>query len=144
MAAKVRALQTKHRNAVRRADLVVREATPLGQRDLILEAHATQGFRFLHFYERRARRLLLALFFAIALTALGAVFTLTPEDLAAMCASTLSALFFVANVYFLFDIDYFSPAAETLPMLHTWHHLALGCGVASQLARPAGTGRDVT
>jgi peptidoglycan/LPS O-acetylase OafA/YrhL len=72
------------------------------------------------FYERRARRLLPALFFTILITLLASLILLSPEDLAEASVSVLSALLFVSNMFFHWKIDYFSQDAELMPFLHTW------------------------
>ncbi len=87
---------------------------------IIMESVSQGSFRVLAFYERRARRLLPALFFAIALTLVGGLFTLTAEDYAEMLQSAVATIFFASNIFFLQRIDYFSQAAEFMPLLHTW------------------------
>jgi peptidoglycan/LPS O-acetylase OafA/YrhL len=72
------------------------------------------------FYERRARRLLPALFFTVILTLLASLILLSPEDLAEASLSVLSALLFLSNMFFHWKIDYFSQDAELMPFLHTW------------------------
>jgi peptidoglycan/LPS O-acetylase OafA/YrhL len=87
---------------------------------IIMESMSQRSFSALAFYERRARRLLPALFFAIALTMLGGLFTLTPEDYSEMLRSAAATSFFASNVFFFMRIDYFAQAAEYMPLLHTW------------------------
>lgn len=77
-------------------------------------------FSFARFYERRARRLLPALFVMIAAGFVAAWFVSSPYDLDQYGLSATAALFFVANFHFKDAIDYFNPDAEYHPLLHTW------------------------
>lgn len=77
-------------------------------------------FSFANFYERRARRILPALFIVIAVCIPFAWALLPPDKLMDFARSALSTLFFVSNHYFYDQAGYFGAAAETLPLLHTW------------------------
>lgn len=77
-------------------------------------------FSFARFYERRARRLLPALFVVIAAGFVAAWFVSSPYDLDQYGLSATAALFFVANFHFKDAITYFNPDAEYYPLLHTW------------------------
>lgn len=77
-------------------------------------------FTIASFYERRARRILPALFFVLAACLLGAYFILLPDQLIGFSESLLSVMFFVSNIYFRNETDYFAPSAEEQPLLHTW------------------------
>ena len=74
------------------------------------------------FYERRARRLLPALFIVIAATLLLGVALLPfPNARAQLGQSAIAAILFVANRYFRLQAgDYFGPIAEQMPLVHTW------------------------
>lgn len=86
---------------------------------LIREIDAGE-FSLLRFYERRARRILPALF-AVTLAVLATSSWLyLPSDFAEVPRSALAALGFVANIYFFTQAGYFQGSAETMPMLHTW------------------------
>jgi peptidoglycan/LPS O-acetylase OafA/YrhL len=87
---------------------------------VVLESVQQNTFSLLGFYERRARRLLPALYFSLTLTFLAGAVTLTPEDFSLMFRSAKYVLFFASNIFFLNEIDYFSQAAEFMPLLHTW------------------------
>lgn len=81
---------------------------------------AEDGFSLISFYERRARRILPALTAVIlACFALG-WFTLLPEEMKDLGASAFAAALFASNIYFTLNLDYFTPAAEFSPLLHTW------------------------
>ncbi len=77
-------------------------------------------FSIVHFYERRARRILPALFTVALLSAAAAWFLLAPAALESFGKSFGATTLFFSNVYFYVAIDYFSTAAEYRPLLHTW------------------------
>ncbi|QYJ06957.1 acyltransferase family protein [Qipengyuania flava] len=72
------------------------------------------------FYERRARRILPALFVMVAAVLVAASFFYLPGDFEDVPKSALAALFFLGNVWFFSQTGYFQGAAETMPLLHTW------------------------
>lgn len=80
----------------------------------------SQRFSILGFYERRARRILPALFFALAGTVLAACLLMLPNDVAEVGESVLATLAFIANFYFWQSSGYFAGAADTQPLLHMW------------------------
>jgi len=78
-------------------------------------------FSLLHFYERRARRILPALFFITALCIPFAWLLLLPSDLTSFARSVVAVSTFSSN--FLFwsqELSYFGTAGELKPLLHTW------------------------
>lgn len=78
-------------------------------------------FSVAKFYERRARRILPALFAVIFSCLFAGWFLLVPDDYEQMAQSILSALFFFSNIWFWQNSgDYFQGATDYLPMLHTW------------------------
>ena len=77
-------------------------------------------FTLANFYERRARRILPALFVVIAATLPWAYRLLPPKDLQEFSSSVLAVLGFVSNIFFWRKSDYFDTAAELKPLLHTW------------------------
>lgn len=74
----------------------------------------------LRFYERRARRILPALFVVIAATLPFAWFWLTPSTFADYGASIIATVFFASNILFWRSQGYFANDAELTPLLHTW------------------------
>ena len=76
-------------------------------------------FSLLSFYERRARRILPALTFVVLCCFPTAWFLLMPEELIYFSQSAISVSTFSSNFLFM-KRDYFSTAAELLPLLHTW------------------------
>ncbi len=77
-------------------------------------------FSILGFYERRARRILPALFAMMVIVTLAATALFIPEDLDAFGKSLAAAALFVSNVWFFSELGYFTEAAELKPLLHTW------------------------
>jgi peptidoglycan/LPS O-acetylase OafA/YrhL len=76
-------------------------------------------FRYLDFYERRARRILPALFFIILISIPLAYNILLPQHLLDFAKSILSAVYFFSNFHFIAS-DYYDVEAILKPLLHTW------------------------
>lgn len=73
------------------------------------------------FYERRARRILPALFIVLLSCFTIGWLVLLPKEFADLSKSTLSVIFFASNLYFLWSAgDYFADSATLNPLLHTW------------------------
>lgn len=72
------------------------------------------------FYERRARRILPALFFVITACLPFAFAWMLPGELERFGESLVAVATFSANLFFWSTQEYFGPAAELQPMLHTW------------------------
>tara|TARA_R110002049_G_scaffold185127_1_gene353349 strand:+ start:1044 stop:3038 length:1995 start_codon:yes stop_codon:yes gene_type:complete len=87
---------------------------------IITREIADDRFSLLAFYERRARRILPPLMAVIIATFAVSWFILLPNEMKTLGESALSVSLFLSNVYFLFKLDYFGPAAEFAPLLHTW------------------------
>ncbi|WP_137166880.1 acyltransferase family protein [Salinimonas lutimaris] len=88
---------------------------------IITREIAKGTFSIINFYERRARRILPALFLVIAVTTL--LLPLagdSPRIFADYGASLLSVATFVSNFYFWQTSGYFGSTSELTPMLHTW------------------------
>lgn len=77
-------------------------------------------FSIAHFYERRARRILPALFFVLTCTSMAGYVFMPPFEFKEFSQSLVSVVAFVSNIFFYFEIDYFSLLAEEMPLLHTW------------------------
>ncbi|HEX8590160.1 acyltransferase, partial [Pseudomonas sp.] len=87
----------------------------------ILAAEIAQGhFSILKFYERRARRILPALFFVIIATLPFALVWMLDSDIQNLGRSIMSVAVFASNLFFWRNTDYFDPAAGEQPLLHTW------------------------
>lgn len=78
------------------------------------------SFSFISFYERRARRILPALFFMLAVVSVLSLFILEPKAIQQYGQSLVAVTAFLANIYFYFKVDYFNPVSELNPLLHMW------------------------
>lgn len=87
---------------------------------IILDEYARGDFSIARFYQRRAKRILPALFFVLACTATAAWFWLLPDVYKPFSKSMMLAALSVSNFYFLKKTDYFAADAEEVPLLHTW------------------------
>lgn len=87
---------------------------------IILRDLHRDRFSFVNFYERRARRILPAMVFVIAATAVVAALFMAPFQIEELSASIAATALFSANVYFWRTINYFGTAAEETPLLHMW------------------------
>ena len=77
-------------------------------------------FSIAGFYERRARRILPALFLVIVCTVPFAWLWMLPDQFRSFSNSLTAVALFVSNVLFWAESGYFAPAAELKPLLHTW------------------------
>lgn len=77
-------------------------------------------FSILDFYERRARRILPALFAMVATSIVLAALFMTPRLYEKFMESVVSTVFFFSNIYYWKTLDYFAVDAEMTPLLHTW------------------------
>lgn len=77
-------------------------------------------FSIIKFYERRARRILPALFFVSITCLVFAWFWMLPTEFKKLSESLVAVNLFVSNIYFWQSIDYFTGPAEMQPFLHTW------------------------
>lgn len=72
------------------------------------------------FYERRARRILPALFLVMLACLPFAYMWMYPSQLEDFAQSLVAVVFFSSNFLFWSQSGYFAPAAELKPLLHTW------------------------
>ncbi len=78
-------------------------------------------FTLAGFYERRARRILPALFGVLLFCLIAGPLIMRPWDLADLGRSMKYALASVSNIFFSrVTTDYFGADVETMPLLHTW------------------------
>jgi peptidoglycan/LPS O-acetylase OafA/YrhL len=87
---------------------------------LLLADIAAGRFSILRFYERRARRILPALFFMLLLAAIAGSYVLLPVDLATLGRGMVATTAFVSNFAYWASAGYFERAAEFNALLHTW------------------------
>lgn len=77
-------------------------------------------FSLLKFYERRARRILPALFFVIACTIPFAILWMLPTQLRDYSQSLVAVSLFSSNFLFWMESGYFEAGTDLKPLLHTW------------------------
>lgn len=87
---------------------------------LLLEEHQRKSFSFLIFYERRARRILPALYLVLFVCTFFAYHFLSPWDLLDFAKSLLGANLFVANIAAYQQSGYFDASSAIKPLLHIW------------------------
>lgn len=78
------------------------------------------NFSIARFYERRARRILPALFLVMFACLPFAYMWMLPSQLTDFAFSLVAVVFFASNVLFWREDGYFAAAAELKPLLHTW------------------------
>lgn len=77
-------------------------------------------FSIVNFYERRIRRIFPALFLTLAVTSLLAVVVLLPSELSEYGQTLAATCFFISNIAFWQQSNYFDGSAYEKPLLHTW------------------------
>jgi peptidoglycan/LPS O-acetylase OafA/YrhL len=87
---------------------------------IIHRQSTANGFSYLDFYERRARRILPALIVVLAACTVAATVMLLPSDLERYGVSLAAALVFISNFFFWSQGSYFGQASDLAPLLHTW------------------------
>ena len=87
---------------------------------IILAEQQAGTFTLLNFYERRARRILPALFVVLLACLPFAWLWLLPSDMKEFSDSVFSVSTFMSNILFWRTSGYFDSATELKPLLHTW------------------------
>ena len=87
---------------------------------LIFEQVKAGRFSIIHFYERRARRILPALFVTCLISTALALLLYMPNDFIQFSRSLEGIAIFSSNFIFARWIGYFSDFSSTRPLLHTW------------------------
>lgn len=87
---------------------------------LLIEDIEKKQFSILKFYERRARRILPALFFLMFVCILFAWVWMLPDQMKNFSQSLVAVSLFLSNILFWRESGYFDSAAEEKPLLHTW------------------------
>jgi peptidoglycan/LPS O-acetylase OafA/YrhL len=87
---------------------------------IILVELSADKFSIINFYERRARRILPALFFVMLVCLPFSWLLLTPSDLKDFGQSLIAVSTFSSNFLFWMESGYFDTSAEFKPLLHTW------------------------
>jgi len=87
---------------------------------IIIRELDKNAFSLINFYERRARRILPALFIVSMFAAITAYFWFAPTDFKNFGKSLFGVSIFSSNIFFWRESGYFDHAAEFKPLLHTW------------------------
>ncbi|NDW54407.1 acyltransferase family protein [Aliiroseovarius sp. PrR006] len=87
---------------------------------ILIEDIVRGRFSLLKFYERRARRILPALFFVVACTIPFAILWMLPTQLRDYAQSLVAVSLFSSNFLFWMESGYFEEGVEMKPLLHTW------------------------
>jgi peptidoglycan/LPS O-acetylase OafA/YrhL len=87
---------------------------------IILTELRAGTFTLTGFYERRARRILPALFAMVAVTTVVGAVVLVPSDFRDLGRSAVATVLFVSNHHFFSQAGYFEGPSEAKPLLHTW------------------------
>jgi len=87
---------------------------------VILNDLKKDKFSLINFYERRARRILPALFFVMLFCIPIAYFYLLPDEMVKFGRSLIAVSLFGSNFLFWQESGYFDLASELKPLLHTW------------------------
>lgn len=87
---------------------------------ILIEDIDNKRFSILTFYERRARRILPALFFVILMCIPFAWLWMVPSQMKDFSESLIAVSLFVSNILFWRESGYFDAVAELKPLLHTW------------------------
>lgn len=87
----------------------------------ILLKEMKQGtFSYTNFYERRIRRILPALYFVMLVSIPVAVMIMLPNKFVNFTQSILSSIFFISNIFFWQEDNYFAEISSLKPFIHTW------------------------
>jgi peptidoglycan/LPS O-acetylase OafA/YrhL len=87
---------------------------------IMLTETKADSFSFINFYERRARRILPALFLVMLVCLPFAWFWLLPSMLESFSRSLAAVPVFASNILFWETASYFDTATELKPLIHTW------------------------
>ena len=87
---------------------------------ILIEDIENQRFSLVNFYERRARRILPALFFVMLLCIPFALMIFDPLQFREFSQSIFATTIFMSNFFFFLKTNYFGLSAEEKPLLHTW------------------------
>ena len=87
---------------------------------ILIEDIENKRFSIVNFYERRARRILPALFVVMFIALLPAYFVMLPDELQNFGQSLVATTLFANNMLLYLTTDYWALQAEFKPLLHTW------------------------
>lgn len=78
------------------------------------------AFSYQHFYQRRARRILPALYAVTVFAMIAGLLLLSPRDLLQLGRSAFAATLSVSNILFCKSANYFAGSSDRNPLLMTW------------------------
>ena len=87
---------------------------------IILHDQTRNKFSLLRFYERRARRILPALFLVMGATSIFAYMWMLPDELKNFGESIVATTLFSNNLLLAITTNYWTLLADFKPLLHTW------------------------
>lgn len=87
---------------------------------ILIDEFDSKSFSLIKFYERRARRILPALFFVMLACLPFAWLWMLPDQLASFSRGLIAVSLFSSNILFWRESNYFEPSSEENPLLHTW------------------------
>lgn len=87
---------------------------------ILIEDIENKRFSIVNFYERRARRILPALFFVMLVCIPFAWMWMLPNQMKDFSQSLVAVSLFASNILFWRESGYFAATAEEKPLLHTW------------------------
>ncbi len=87
---------------------------------LIMRERQAGQFSFVSFFERRARRILPALYLVLIASCVFAYAFMMPAELRSFSRSVVSVVLFSSNFFFNLNRNYFDDDSELYPLLHTW------------------------
>ena len=87
---------------------------------IILNELESGTFSLIHFYERRARRILPALFLIMFMSSIFGYAWMMPDEFKSFGQSLLATAFFSNNFLLAITSGYWDLASEFKPPLHTW------------------------
>lgn len=88
--------------------------------NIIYDELIKKKFTLKNFYERRARRILPALFTVIIFSSILAFLIMTKSEINSYFRSIIATLFFFSNFHFWKNAPYFSSEVDLQPLIHTW------------------------
>jgi peptidoglycan/LPS O-acetylase OafA/YrhL len=87
---------------------------------IILSEMEQETFSLINFYERRARRIIPALFFVMLVSTVFSWFWLNPSHMKDFSQSLAAVSLFSSNILFWQETGYWGVENELKPLLHTW------------------------
>ena len=97
---------------------------------IILSELQNDKFSIINFYDRRARRILPALFAVMLFCLVTGYFTMMPDEFKNLGQSLIATTAFSNNILLALTSGYWDLASEFKPLLHTW-----SLGVTITMAR---------